>query len=522
MLRTVVDMETRIDVLVIGGGAAGAAAALQFGRARRPVAVIDDGEPRNAPVAHMHGYLGRDGCSPAEFARIARTELAVYGVEVTPGRVSSIVDAGDHLVCRTATGDTYRARRILLASGLTDVLPAIDGVRENWGTRVIHCPWCHGWEVRDQAIAVIDTSGIGVHQALLFAHLSDDVRLIRNHPADLTDDELQLLRLGGVSVETRHATAVHERDDRLEIVLAGAPGARDTLVVDAAVVAPRFEPNVAMLDGMVEIADHPSGMGRHVVVDAMGTTSHPLIFAAGNVSDPMQQVLHAAADGSKVATMIHAGLIDDDLEHAGRSEIARIAWDERYAGHDQMWSGRPNGPLVAEVGDLVPGRALDVGCGEGGDAIWLARQGWQVSATDISTIAIARARDVATDVGVDVDFAAVDVIADPPPEQAFDLVVVSYPALKRTDGLAATRSITSAVAPGGRLLVIGHVHDEHSRAHAMEHGFDPHDYVSIDDVVDVLGTDFVVEIDDERTRQNQSDDEHARVDRVLVARRATT
>lgn len=303
------------DVLIIGASAAGAAAALQLGRARRSVVVVDAGEPRNAAAAHMQGYLGHDGLAPTQFLEIAHAELAAYDVVVTPGRIVSVRDDGDRMIATAENGDSYSARRVLLASGLTDVLPEIDGVQEHWGTRVIHCPWCHGWEVRDQRIAVLDTTGLGSHQALLFRQLSDEVTLIRNHRQALTDEELDRLQLGGIMVETRPATAIVEREDRLDVLLNGG----GQLGVDVAVVAPRFEPNTAMLGDLAEIADHPSGLGRHVVVDEMGRTSHPKIFAAGNVTDPMQQVLHAAAHGSKIAPMLHIGLINEDIDRAQQS-----------------------------------------------------------------------------------------------------------------------------------------------------------------------------------------------------------
>ena len=214
-------MNTTIDVLVIGGGAAGSAAALQLGRIRRSVVVIDGVDPRNAPAAHMHGYLGHDGRPPGDFLTTAHAELAAYGVDVVGGRVTRVLEDGDRLACTCENGDVYRARRVVLATGLTDVLPDIPGIGEHWGDRVIHCPWCHGWEVRDQRIAVTDTSGIGTHQALLFAQLSDDVTLIRNHDQPLTDDDAERLGLGGVRVEHRQATGVAEHFGDLALRMAG-------------------------------------------------------------------------------------------------------------------------------------------------------------------------------------------------------------------------------------------------------------------------------------------------------------
>ena len=482
-------MNTTIDVLVIGGGAAGSAAALQLGRIRRSVGVIDGGEPRNAPAAHMHGYLGHDGRPPGEFLTTAHAELAAYGVDVVGGRVTGVVEDGDHLACTCENGDVYRARRVVLATGLTNVLPDIPGIAEHWGDRVIHCPWCHGWEVRDQRIAVIDTSGIGTHQALLFAQLSDDVTLIRNHDQPLTDDDAERLGLGGVRVEHRQATGVAEHSGALEVALEGG-----SITVDAVAVGPQFEPNASMVEALVDIGDHPSGMGRHVLANDLGQTSHPLISAAGNV-----------------------------LNLARTREAERREWDERYAGHDiAMFSGRPNAALLAEASHLQTGRALDVGCGEGADAIWLAKQGWDVTATDISAVAIDRARAAADEADVDPTFTAVDSVVDRPAPQAFDLVMLAFPALRRAPGLTSFPGIADAVAPDGRLLLIGHVHDEAALAEAAGHGFNPDDYLSVDDMIPLLGGEFDVEVDEQRPQPRSPDGGHNHTDRVVVARRRTS
>src|SRR5690242_19410688 len=145
---------TSYDVAIVGGGAAGLSAALVLGRARRRVVVIDAGEPRNAPAAHMHGFLSRDGMAPHELLRLGRDEAAGYGVEFVSARVASI-ELGFTLLLKD--GRSLEARRLLIAAGATDELPAIAGVEERWGRDFLHCPYCHGWEVRDQALGVIAT-----------------------------------------------------------------------------------------------------------------------------------------------------------------------------------------------------------------------------------------------------------------------------------------------------------------------------------------------------------------------------
>src|SRR5919202_5846436 len=148
-----------------------------------------------------------------------------------------------------------------------------------------------------------------------------------------------------------------------------------------------------------------------------------------------------------------------DQEHVARygASMGPVDWDERYASHDEgLWSGRVNGALVAEVAGLPPGRALDVGCGEEADAIWLARAGWQATGVDISEVALERAAEGAHEAGVSVEGGCADITVSPPPPDAYDLVSVQYPALKRSPGDEAIRAILGAISPGGTVLVVGH------------------------------------------------------------------
>ncbi len=159
-----------------------------------------------------------------------------------------------------------------------------------------------------------------------------------------------------------------------------------------------------------------------------------------------------------------------------------------------MWSGRPNGRLVAEVALLPPGRALDVGCGEGADAIWLAQRGWDVTAIDVSDVAVRRARDAAALAGATVEWLTGDALGSSLPSRSFDLVSMQYPALPKAAGEAAVRVLLDALRPGGMLLAVYHDLDDEHREHMKARGVDPEEYVGADDLVGLLGADFVVEL----------------------------
>lgn len=185
----------------------------------------------------------------------------------------------------------------------------------------------------------------------------------------------------------------------------------------------------------------------------------------------------------------------DHGEHRFGSDGQAAEWDARYSERDgSMWSGRPNGRLVAEVAPLAPGCALDVGCGEGADAVWLAQQGWTVTAIDVSDVAVGRAREAAKRAGVEVAWISGDALATALPGGSFDLVSLQYPALPKAAGEAAVRALVRTVRAGGVLLAVYHDLDDEHREHMKSRGVDTDDYVGVDELAALLGDDFTVEL----------------------------
>ncbi|EST20726.1 NAD(P)/FAD-dependent oxidoreductase [Streptomyces roseochromogenus] len=308
----------RYEAVVVGGGAAGLSAALVLGRARRHTLVVDAGEPRNAPSAHMQGYLSRDGMSPAEFLAVGREEIARYGVELVRDRV---VDAGKDAGGFTATlagGRTVRARQLVIATGLKDELPEVPGLAERFGRDVVHCPYCHGWEVRDLPTGVLATSPLSVHQALMVTQWTKDVRFFLHEmsESELTDDDLRRLAAAGVAVVPGKVAELVVTDDRLTGVrlTGGTPSGEDT-VHDREVlyVAPRAVPNNDLLVRLgAELRETP--FGSYPVIDERGLTSVPGLWAAGNASGFAEQVINAASRGYRAGAALNAELLFADLD----------------------------------------------------------------------------------------------------------------------------------------------------------------------------------------------------------------
>ena len=516
--------ERHCDVAVIGGSAAGLAAALQLGRQRRSVIVVDAGEPRNAPAAHMHGYLGHEGLPPAELTAIGREEVRSYGGEVLAGRAVDVTrTADDRFRVELVGGTAIIARRVLAATGLLDELPDIQGVAEHWGGDVIHCPFCHGFEVGDRRIVQIVTHPMGLHPAQLFRQLSERLTLVLHDGVDGDDPDLDVLRAAGVSVIDEPVGRVITGADGHVVAVELRDGKR--VDADAVVVGARFAARVEPFVSLgLRAVDHPSGLGDFVETDLTGQTSIPGLYAAGNVTDPSHQVLHAAADGSRVGAMISFSLAREDLAAAARPSANQADWDHRYGG-DQLWSGNPNGTLVKEIRGSRAGRALDVGAGEGGDAIWLAEQGWNVTASDISQTALDKVAAEAERRGLRIECQQADANGPDVFEHgAFDLVSAQYASIPRTPDGRGLGNLLDAVAPGGTLLVVGHDLEpmrtpidthQHSRA------FDPDAFLRVDDVATTVAdlADWEIQVHEKRARPAGAASAAHHVDDVVLRAR---
>jgi thioredoxin reductase len=308
------------DVVVVGGGAGGLNGALALARSRRSVLVVDAGDPRNAPAGHVHNFLTRDGTPPSELYAAGRAEVAGYGGRVETGRVTALARDGERFGVRISdrVGErTVAARRLLVATGVRDVLPDVPGLAARWGIDVLHCPYCHGWEVRDQRIGILATGPAAVHQALLFQQLSPHVTLLRHTGPGPDAEQREQLAALGVAVA----------DGEVEQVEAGPRGLTGVrlaghghLALDALVVAPRYQARAELLEPLglepaeVLLGGHP--MGTRIEADRTGATAVPGVWVAGNLTDPQAQVIAAAAGGLLAGAAINFDLVLEEARLA--------------------------------------------------------------------------------------------------------------------------------------------------------------------------------------------------------------
>ncbi|PZR51956.1 NAD(P)/FAD-dependent oxidoreductase [Xylanimonas oleitrophica] len=305
------------DVVVVGGGVAGLSAALMLGRARRRTLVVDEGRPRNRFAAHMHGVLGHDGISPAELVRRGRQEVAAYGVEVREGRVDRLERTGRGVRALLADGGRVAARAAVVATGITDDLPDVPGLAERWGDTVLHCPYCHGWEVRGQRLGVLTTSPQGLHQVELVRQWSEDVVVLSAGLGDLDGPTERRLRARGIRIEPAPVTEVTEAAEPTAggggLVMRTAGGGR--VEVDALFTAGAPRTHDDLLAGL-DLDRTSTPDGSFLSVDPAGRTSDDRVWVAGNLVDPAANVATALSAGALAGGAVNAALVEDEFADA--------------------------------------------------------------------------------------------------------------------------------------------------------------------------------------------------------------
>ena len=304
-------MQPEYDALIVGGGVAGLSAALMLGRSRRSVVVVDSGQPRNRTSAHLHGYLGSDGAEPSELLERGRREVAGCGVKLRSGRVAEIDGAIGAFNARLEDGTELTARRVVVATGLTDVLPDVPGIVELWGQQVFHCPYCHGWELRDRSLAVLALDPWAGHGAVMLTPLSADLTIFGDISLAPRDERAFAARGGRI---VRQAIAGVEASAAGGILVRLADGTVHER--DGAFITPRPLPNDQLLRALgCTVASSSVYQGFDFIeAGPSGETSVPGVYAVGNAADISAQLIQAAAAGAKAGQHIASDLLQDDIE----------------------------------------------------------------------------------------------------------------------------------------------------------------------------------------------------------------
>jgi thioredoxin reductase len=299
------------DCVVVGGGAAGLSAGLVLGRARRRTLLVDAGQQSNLAAHGIGGLLGHDGRPPGELYEAGRREIAAYpSVEVRTGEVVTGERAGDVFELELSDGRRERTRRVLLATGMEYRPPALPGLAELWGRSAFHCPFCHGWEVRDQPLAVLANGERAVHSSLLLRGWSDDVVLLTGGPAELDGDARSRLAAARVVVDERPVAELASSNGEL-VAVVFTDGTR--LARSGLLVATTLHQRSQLVEQLgVGFGEPTPAAANPIAVDALCRTTVPGVFAAGdNTSAQMPQVASAIATGSLAAASVVQSLAED-------------------------------------------------------------------------------------------------------------------------------------------------------------------------------------------------------------------
>lgn len=297
------------DVAIIGGASAGLSAALILGRSARKTVVFDTGDPRNKPAAHAHNVFTRDGVSPLEILAIGREQLKAYpSVSIVQEKVITTAREDGVFRLETASGGIFTARKIILATGLKDILPDIKGIQALWGDKVIHCPYCHGWEVRNSPVALIGNDDIAYHQTTLIYNLNKDLTIFTNGKATFSAEQQAKLQERGVGLIETPVTAIEDDADGIRLILAdGTVHHKKASYVKA--VGFHFHNELAVQLGC-ELEE-----GGAIKVDEFQQTTVPDVMAAGDVSHPMMHmVMTAAAGGIRAGAFCNGQMAKDEFE----------------------------------------------------------------------------------------------------------------------------------------------------------------------------------------------------------------
>lgn len=302
---------TQFEVAIIGGASAGLSAALSLGRSARKTVVFDTGAPRNKPAAHAQNIFTRDGTPPLELLAIGREQLRKYpSVEIRAEKIVAAEKEGELFLLTTTGGDAYLVRKVILATGVADQLPAIPGIRELWGNKAIHCPYCHGWETKDGPAAIIGNDAGVVHQAPVILNLNKELTIFTNGKSTFDSEQHALFQKRGVPVIETPVVAVKDEGEGIRLIL------EDGQEYYKRVAYVRVEKLIFHNELAIQLGCELDEAGA-VKVGEFQESTVPGVFAAGDLSHPMMhQVALAAAGGGKAGAFCNGQLCREDFEKA--------------------------------------------------------------------------------------------------------------------------------------------------------------------------------------------------------------
>jgi thioredoxin reductase len=300
-------MKTDFDVIIIGGSYAGLSAAMALGRALRNVLVIDAGKPCNRQTPHAHNLITHDGETPASISAKAREQVMQYlNVDFYNGTATAAHKVGGQFVIENDKGESYTCRKLLFATGIVDIMPAIPGIEQSWGISVLHCPYCHGYEVRNQSTAIFASGEVGFEFARIINNWTKELTLLTNGPSQLTGEQITALAGRNISVIETHVKNVVQQDGYISNV-AFADGSN--LAIKAMYAKFPFKQTCELPESLgCALTEH-----GFIKIDEIQATSVNGVFAAGDNTTMLRSLSIAIAAGNRAGAMINHQMINEDF-----------------------------------------------------------------------------------------------------------------------------------------------------------------------------------------------------------------
>lgn len=295
------------EVIIIGGSYAGLSAAMTLGRALRKVLIIDNGKPCNRNTPHSHNFLTQDGKTPSEIAALGRTQVEAYRtVSFYEGLATKGKKTDYGFEITTFNNDTFKAKKLIFATGVKDLMPKIDGFAACWGKSVIHCPYCHGYEVKHEKTGILANGDIAFHYAQLISNWTNDLTIFTNGDSTLTSEQMTKIKEHNIKVVEKEVTALQHNNGNLESIILKD---QSTFPLKAIYARPEFEQHCNIPE---KLGCEPTEQG-HLKVDLFQKTTIPGIYAPGDASSPLRSVSYAVAMGNFAGAAVNNEMIEEEF-----------------------------------------------------------------------------------------------------------------------------------------------------------------------------------------------------------------
>ncbi|WP_295790746.1 bifunctional NAD(P)/FAD-dependent oxidoreductase/class I SAM-dependent methyltransferase [Mucilaginibacter sp.] len=441
----------KFDVIIIGGSYSGLAAAMALGRALRQVLIIDSGEPCNKQTPHSHNFLTQDGKTPKEIAALARQQVEKYNtVKFFSGLATNGVKTESGFEIRVASGEIFSAKKLIFATGIRDTMAEIDGFAACWGISVLHCPYCHGYEVRNEKTGILGNGEYGFEFSKLISNWTTDLTLFTNGKSTLTSEQTAILEKHHIKITEKEIERLEHTDGHLQNIIF-----KDgtTSSIKAVYAHSPFEQHCQIPSALgCEFTDE-----GYIRTDPFQSTTIAGVFACGDNTTKIRTVANAVAMGTTAGIMASKEIISEKFEQADMNqswdEQYRNMWDDRYKEDGYAYGTSPNVFFKEWIQKFEPGSILMPADGEGRNGVFAAQLGWEVTSFDLSVEGKLKALELAKEADVTIDYIVGDLEQLEFEKESFDAIALIYAHFAAAKKSSFHQKLNTYLKPGGVVIL---------------------------------------------------------------------